>query len=99
MWQERNSHLPHSSERGGVFAFNIFLLHTSSIFRSCPLGLSCICLFFQKKDFKTTLQNISFTGKIKERNFEGVKDAETEELYGQALTKLKEALQQKVVFT
>uniref|UniRef100_A0A1I7V8R6 ATP-dependent RNA helicase n=1 Tax=Loa loa TaxID=7209 RepID=A0A1I7V8R6_LOALO len=46
-----------------------------------------------KKDFQTTLQKISFTGKIKERNFEGAKDAETEELYKQALTKLKEALQ------
>ncbi|EJD74938.1 hypothetical protein LOAG_17816 [Loa loa] len=47
----------------------------------------------EKKDFQTTLQKISFTGKIKERNFEGAKDAETEELYKQALTKLKEALQ------
>ncbi|VDK83412.1 unnamed protein product [Litomosoides sigmodontis] len=47
----------------------------------------------EKKDFQTTLQNVSFTGKVKERNFEGVKDVETEELYGQALTKLKETLQ------
>uniref|UniRef100_A0A0R3RGS3 ATP-dependent RNA helicase n=1 Tax=Elaeophora elaphi TaxID=1147741 RepID=A0A0R3RGS3_9BILA len=54
----------------------------------------------EKKDFQATLQKVSFTGKVKERNFEGVKDAETEELYRQSLTKLKESLQnaQKVVF-
>ncbi|KAL4003311.1 DEAD/DEAH box helicase family protein [Acanthocheilonema viteae] len=47
----------------------------------------------EKKDLQTTLRNVSFTGKVKERNFEGVKDVETEELYRQALTKLKEAVQ------
>uniref|UniRef100_A0A1I8EJ16 ATP-dependent RNA helicase n=1 Tax=Wuchereria bancrofti TaxID=6293 RepID=A0A1I8EJ16_WUCBA len=46
-----------------------------------------------KKDFQATLQKVSFTGRVKERNFGGVKDAETGELYGQALTKLKETLQ------
>lgn len=70
------------------------------MFISPLLSLSYFSLHFQKKDFQTTLQKISFTGKVKARSFEGVKDAETEELYGQALTKLKEALQntQKVIF-
>uniref|UniRef100_A0A915PMZ0 ATP-dependent RNA helicase n=1 Tax=Setaria digitata TaxID=48799 RepID=A0A915PMZ0_9BILA len=45
------------------------------------------------KDFQTSLQRIGFMAKVKEGIFEGIKNAETEELYRQALTDLKETLQ------
>ncbi|VDN01418.1 unnamed protein product [Thelazia callipaeda] len=59
----------------------------------CELGIKYCTHIFQKKDFQKILQEVCFTGEVKEKKFDGVKHAETEELYRKALLNLKETLQ------
>ncbi|VDN34095.1 unnamed protein product [Gongylonema pulchrum] len=47
----------------------------------------------EQRELQSILQKVTVATKVKEKSFEGVKDAETEERYRQALNTLKETVQ------